>query len=166
MFYELNQNNSGGSFVVNDKLCHRLFIEADSENEALDKAEELGCYWNGVAKGLDCPCCGDRWSTYVYEIDIEKYSTNGYPAYIYDGIYDSTKSEWERKYRRYRVIKEPEFKKPEYSVRRYQGTIAFDTIEDYAQYMANEHGWTRPDARIFYANGTIKEIYSDRLIME
>lgn len=29
MFYLFSQNNSGGSFIVNDKVCHRLFIEAD-----------------------------------------------------------------------------------------------------------------------------------------
>ncbi len=29
MFYLFNQNNSGGAFIVNDKVCHRLFIEAD-----------------------------------------------------------------------------------------------------------------------------------------
>lgn len=61
MFYEFSQNNSGGSFDVTDTLCHRLFIEADSESEAIEKAEELGCYWDGVVKGIDCPCCGDRW---------------------------------------------------------------------------------------------------------
>lgn len=60
MFYLFNQNNSGGSFIVNDKVCHRLFIEADDGREALRVAESLGCYWDGVSKGLDCPCCGDR----------------------------------------------------------------------------------------------------------
>lgn len=62
MFYGFNQNNSGGHFVVDDSLCHRLFIEADDKDEAISKAEELGCYWDGVDKGIDCPCCGDRWS--------------------------------------------------------------------------------------------------------
>jgi hypothetical protein len=31
MFYEFSQNNSGGSFDVNDKLCHVMIIEADTE---------------------------------------------------------------------------------------------------------------------------------------
>ena len=44
MFYLFDQNNSGGSFVLNDKLCHRLFIEADSAEEAVSIAENLGCY--------------------------------------------------------------------------------------------------------------------------
>jgi hypothetical protein len=25
-FYEISQNNSGGSHIVDDKVCHRLFI--------------------------------------------------------------------------------------------------------------------------------------------
>jgi len=44
-FYEFAQNNTGGSFVTNDKLCHRIFIEATTESEAVQKAEDLGCYW-------------------------------------------------------------------------------------------------------------------------
>lgn len=72
MFYKLNQNNSGGYFVVNEKVCHRLFIEANNEEEALQIAESLGYYWDGVNKGLDCSCCGDRWSPYCDKIDISK----------------------------------------------------------------------------------------------
>ena len=56
MFYLFNQYNSGGYFIVNDKACHRLFIEADDGEEALRIAESLGCYWDGVNKGLDCSC--------------------------------------------------------------------------------------------------------------
>ena len=59
-FYEYSQNNTGGSFTTDDKLCHRLFIEANSSTEADEIAEGLGCYWNGVDEGSDCPCCGDR----------------------------------------------------------------------------------------------------------
>lgn len=60
-FYQFDQNNSGGSFDVDDKVCHRLFIEADSEEEATSKAEFLGVYFNGCDDGIDCYCCGDRW---------------------------------------------------------------------------------------------------------
>ena len=69
-FYEFSQNNSGGSFVTDSKLCHRLFIEAKNEEEAIEIAESLGCYWNGVNEGLDCPCCGDRWYNSPDEIKI------------------------------------------------------------------------------------------------
>jgi hypothetical protein len=53
-FYKFSQNNSGGSFDVDDKLCHRIFIEADSVNEANRITEGLGIYFNGVSRGMDC----------------------------------------------------------------------------------------------------------------
>ena len=34
-WYEFNQNNSGGSFVVDDKVCHRIYIEAEDFREAV-----------------------------------------------------------------------------------------------------------------------------------
>jgi hypothetical protein len=70
-FYSLTQNNSGGSFIVDDILCHRLIIEATNEEEALCKAEQLGCYWNGVEEGYDCKCCGDRWYPYADDIILK-----------------------------------------------------------------------------------------------
>ena len=125
MFYVFDQNNSGGFFDVNDKVCHRLFIEADNVYEAIAKAEELGCYWNGVDAGVDCPCCGDRWScSYMEPIPLDKYKTEGYKA-------------WRK-------------------------TYYFEGIEEYAQYLANEYGWTNPDGRIFYKDGTVKEIFTER----
>lgn len=33
------------------------------------------------------------------------------------------------------------------------------TIETYAQLLADKFGWTKPDARLFYADGTVKEIF-------
>jgi hypothetical protein len=60
-WFLFDQNNSGGKLVVNDKVCHRLFIEAENESEAISIAEGLGVYFNGVDDGRDCPCCGDRW---------------------------------------------------------------------------------------------------------
>jgi len=62
-FYEFTQNNSGGSFVTNKKLCHRLVIEAVKESDAEEKAFDMGVYYNGVEDGRDCGCCGDRWSS-------------------------------------------------------------------------------------------------------
>lgn len=161
-WYCFDQNNSGGSFVVDDKVCHRLFIEANSTEEAISKAEDLGCYWNGVASGMDCPCCGDRWSCYwLNPVNLEKYQTEGYRVSVFDGIYRNTKKEWENRYRKYRVIKEPEFDKG-YSVRSYVGAIGFNNIEEYAQYLADEHGWTIPDARIYYSDGSVKEIFTEK----
>lgn len=40
MFYEFLQNDSGGRFDVDERVCHRLFIEANSDDEAVSKAEE------------------------------------------------------------------------------------------------------------------------------
>ena len=120
MFYEISQNNSGGSFDVDDKICHRLFIEADNIDDAISKAEDIGCYWDGVSSGLDCPCCGDRWST----------------PWDDDGL-DLVKLSKSYKQK-------------------------FNSIEDYAQLLADKYGWTKPDGRIFYKNGDITEIFSNR----
>ena len=57
-FYEFNQNNSGGSFTVNDKLCHRVVIEAKDTIEANEIAQNLGIYFNGVEEGFDCSWVG------------------------------------------------------------------------------------------------------------
>ncbi|WP_144625075.1 DUF7296 family protein [Bacillus altitudinis] len=103
-FYEYTQNNSGGHFEVNDKLCHRVFIEADNLDEADSIAESLGVYFNGVSDGIDCGCCGDRW---------------------YSGD---------------------------------EADLSESNIEEYAQFLADEYGWTSPDARIFYKDGTVTEI--------
>ena len=159
MFYEFNQNNSGGHFVVNDKLCHRLFIEADNEYEAIDKAEELGCYWDGVSQGRDCSCCGDRWhKDWLDPVDIETYAIEGYSVYVYDGIYRDTVAEWNKRYGKYETIEKPLFKE-EYGNKKYIGRIKFHNIEEYAQYLADEYGWTTPDIRIYYKDGTVKEIF-------
>ena len=105
-FFQFRQNNSYGVFTVNKTVCHRLFIEADTHAEAIEKAEELGCYWEGVAAGIDCPCCGNRWN-----------------------IWDDR-------------------------------PVETDDIEAHAQGLADSFGWTSPDARIFYKNGRVSEIYS------
>ena len=61
MFYHYNQNNTGGSFDVDENLTQHVIIEADSGDEADEKLIELGGYFNGCEEDLDCPCCGDRW---------------------------------------------------------------------------------------------------------
>jgi hypothetical protein len=157
-----DQNNSGGRFVVDNNVCHRVVIEANSEKETIRKAEDLGCYWNGVDKDIDCPCCGDRWYDSPDEIDIEKYSNEGYTAGVYDGIYQNTKVEWDERYRKYEVVEEPHFEQ-RFSSREYVGKIKFHNIEEYIQYLADEYGWTTPDARIFYQNGIITEVFSSKV---
>lgn len=58
MFYEYRQNNSGGRFLA---PAVRVFVEADTPDEADTIAEWNGLYFDGVDGGRDCPCCGDRW---------------------------------------------------------------------------------------------------------
>ncbi len=57
-YFEFSQNNSGGSFTG---PAIRVFVEADTPNEANAIAEANGLYFDGVADGYDCECCGDRW---------------------------------------------------------------------------------------------------------
>jgi hypothetical protein len=155
-FYEFCQNNSGGSFHVDDKVCHRLFIEANSDIEAEQIAEHLGCYFNGVDQGLDCECCGDRWYN-GDEVDLNELNSNGYEVSIYSH-YSNPEELWNEKYGTYSIMKSPTWKS-KYGSKIYSGKIIFQNIEEYAQFLADEHGWTKPDARIFYKNGNVKEIF-------
>lgn len=56
MWYTLDQNNSGGSWVRNDDVDYYVSIEAYSEQQAMDIFDSLDSgaeYW--------CECCGERW---------------------------------------------------------------------------------------------------------
>ena len=61
MFYHFDQNNSGGRFHNDDRVCNHVIIEARYASEANSRAEGLGIYFDGVENDIDCPCCGDRW---------------------------------------------------------------------------------------------------------
>lgn len=61
MFFTFTQNNSGGSFAIDNDVAQFVIVEADSYLEANEKAEDAGLYFSGVTAGLDCHCCGDRW---------------------------------------------------------------------------------------------------------
>ncbi|KRT89348.1 MULTISPECIES: DUF7296 family protein [Bacillus] len=155
-FYEYTQNNSGGSFITNDKLCHRIFIEANSYEEADTIAEGLGVYWNGVSEGIDCDCCGDRWGI-ADPVDLDRINKKGWEAGVYSNIASPEKEEeWKARYGNYPIHTAPVWS--DYIFRNYSGKIAFESIEQYAQFLADEYGWTTPDARIFYKDGTIAEI--------
>lgn len=171
-FYEISQNNSGGSFDTDEKVCHRLFIEAKSVEQAIEIAENLGCYWNGCENGMDCSCCGDRWYQPDSPLDFDMMNTRwgGYEVSnwltesknkgpinndvaiqnlkdMYPGAVWLTEPIVENKYGSKRVI----------------GKIRVDNVEQYAQILANLYGWTKPDARIFYLNGEVKEIFSKKI---
>lgn len=63
MFFHFRQNNSGGSFAFDEKagISVNVIVEANSVEEANNKAEEIGLYFDGCDNGQDCSCCGDRW---------------------------------------------------------------------------------------------------------
>jgi hypothetical protein len=48
----LIKKNGIGEYVI---------IEAFSVDDAVERAERIGLYFDGVYKGYDCECCGDRW---------------------------------------------------------------------------------------------------------
>lgn len=159
-WYMFSQNNSYGRFEVDDKVCHRLYIEAETFDEAVEKAEELGCYWDGVEKGIDCPCCGDRWDKCnKHPIDLKKYDTEGMAAEVSDGIYPDTIAEWNKRYGDYEIIEQPRFIDTYGKI--YTGKIRIHDIEEYAKYLADTYGYTSPDARIYYSDGTVKEIFKN-----
>lgn len=60
-YYLFDQNNSGGDFITDDNLCHRMLIQAESQKQAEDFAFSMGIYYDGCSMGVDCGCCGDRW---------------------------------------------------------------------------------------------------------
>jgi hypothetical protein len=61
-FYTYRQNNSGGYFERDKDVDVIVIIEANDYREANDIAEDIGIYFDGCSKGMDCSCCGDRWS--------------------------------------------------------------------------------------------------------
>lgn len=61
-FFNFNQNNSGGHFEDDKDVCEDVIIEAYSPEDANLRADNFGIYFNGCNQGLDCSCCGDRWS--------------------------------------------------------------------------------------------------------
>ncbi len=77
-FYIFYQNNSGGTFRINDKVNEYVIIEAYGDNHANSIAEEIGIYFDGCAWDIDCRCCGDRWdrTTVNDGFDVPSLSTD------------------------------------------------------------------------------------------
>lgn len=59
MYFTYGQNNSGGLFTGPAKY---VIVWASSPALADRAAEDAGCYFDGCEIGMDCGCCGDRWS--------------------------------------------------------------------------------------------------------
>jgi len=158
-FYEFNQNNSGGSFTVNDKVCHRVIIQAHSPSEARQKALDIGIYFDGCALGLDCSCCGDRWSDFMIEpINLKKNNLHTVSIY-HSNDYDAEKR-WKEMYGNYKITKKPKWVTKTFKC--FEGTIETKNFIEYCQFLANECGWTEPDIRIYYYNGKTKEIFQKK----
>jgi hypothetical protein len=155
-FYEFNQNNSGGSFDVDENVCHRVIIEAIDTNHARSIFEPMI-----ENQSSSCPCCGDRWSDYepdemVFPKDKEK----GYHVGIYDH-YKDAEERWFKLYGFLPRLEEPTWQKKTF--KEFTGKIYFDTIEQYCQFMANAYGWTTPDVRIHFLDGTKKDIFMNKI---
>jgi hypothetical protein len=156
-FYEFSQNNSGGSFDVDENVCHRVVIEATSEDHARDILEPMI-----AGQSASCPCCGDRWTPYYAdELNIEKFKESGYGVGVYSHYADAEKR-WFDLYGNLPRLTEPEWT-DEYGSRKFLGKVYFDTIEQYCQFMADTYGWTTPDVRIFRLDGTKTEIFKKAL---
>ena len=56
-YFKFRQNNSFGVF----RGTPLVFVQADNAADANRIAQDHGVYFNGVADGIDCDCCGDRW---------------------------------------------------------------------------------------------------------
>ena len=58
-FYVYRQNNSGGYFVEDENVSIHVIVEADTEEQANEKFDEI---LDGDSQYTTyCPCCGQRW---------------------------------------------------------------------------------------------------------
>jgi hypothetical protein len=107
-FYLFSQNNSGGSFHVDKKegIAEYVIIEALSASDANRRAEAIGIYFDGVENDMDCPCCGDRWSSVygdgddvpkIYGKTIQEYRESEWKSFMRNNIvvhYMDGKVDW------------------------------------------------------------------------
>lgn len=152
-FFEFSQNNSGGYFDVDENVCHRVIIEAIDEDHAQSIIEPMI-----ENQSPSCSCCGDRWSIYYCdEIEFEKYNEKGLEVDVYTHYKDYSER-WFKLYGEFPRKDEPVVKKKSWGSK-FTARVYFDNLEQYCQYLANAYGWTTPDVRIHYLDGTKKEIF-------
>jgi len=69
MFLHLNQNNSGGYFIIDDKvgISEDVIIECDTVNEGWEYFNSLNT--DDLEDDLFdyCSCCGERWSLFLID---------------------------------------------------------------------------------------------------
>lgn len=160
MFYNFAQNNSWGSFIEDDRVWEYVFIEASSRDEANDKAESIGIYFDGCDTWSDCECCGDRWNrqwdkgiSFPYEYPVRELLT----SWSKDNSAEKKTIEKAvlKKYGRkaYRTFSWHNSSVPGWS--EFRGTLVFKNPEQYAAYLMNPHrlSFYRSDAsvKIYYA---------------
>lgn len=94
-FYKFYQNNSGGRRTAG--MPGFLFVEADSADEANERAESIGVYFNGTDEedGRDCSCCGDRWGA-ASEYDKTEDLKSGYEWALPWGVLKKGSYNWEQ----------------------------------------------------------------------
>lgn len=87
MFYLFVQNNSGDYFHNDAEggIGVNVAFEANSEEEAIERAKNV-IYFDGVSEGIDCECCGDRWSAYTWEEaeTVEELNKQKYKSFYED----------------------------------------------------------------------------------
>lgn len=153
-FFKFNQNNSGGYFDVDENVCHRVIIEAVDEEQAIARFAPMI-----EDQSPSCSCCGDRWSLdYPEEIDLDEYKERGHEASVYS-FYDNPEERWNTLYGEFPLVEHPEWTE-EYGSKKFSGRVYFESIEQYCQFLANNWGWTCPDIRIHFMDGTKKEIFT------
>lgn len=83
-FVTFRQNNSGGYFYQNENVDVYVIIEGYDLWQIKAKAIGMFAYYSEY-----CECCGERWSTRIYESDMED------EPMIYDkSVYEYKCSAW------------------------------------------------------------------------
>ena len=86
MIYSFRQNNSGGYYT---KPARNIIVKDARDSEhATEIALASGMYLGGVAAGMDCGCCGDRW----YGMDEQHDTLDEAIAYVNDSYNDENAS--------------------------------------------------------------------------
>lgn len=93
MFYTFHQNNSGGSFVEDERsgITSAVIVEADNSDEANNLAQRIGVYFD-EDYSVDCECCGTRWSA-AWEDEGRKVPSI-YEQDVSGGTYSTKWSRW------------------------------------------------------------------------
>lgn len=83
MFFNFRQNNSHGKFEITEVAGHEIVIEADSVDDANDRAS------NVIEFDVGCPCCGDRWNRVWDTKDGTELPTAHYGADAFNAFPDT-----------------------------------------------------------------------------